>query len=137
MKSETETNGVAESKRVHPRSPVRSFRTPGSARGAQDDRRRYLNRLKVDTLGTILAAFGGVFAIASAVALALAKHDRPEVSGWQWGDIFLLGGAISFVLGLARGLSDGFRDRSSSAFILTVIFLVSGAVTAIGVFLAV
>ncbi|GAA5484387.1 hypothetical protein [Haloferula sargassicola] len=47
MKSETETNGVAESKRVHPRSPVRSFRTPGSARGAPDDRRPYLNRQKM------------------------------------------------------------------------------------------
>ncbi|WP_353566152.1 hypothetical protein, partial [Haloferula sargassicola] len=41
--SETEANGVAESKRVHPRSQVRQFRTPGSARGAPDDRRPYLN----------------------------------------------------------------------------------------------
>ena len=91
----------------------------------------------METLGIILAAFGGVFAFAFAVALALAKDDRPEVSAWQWGDIFLLGGLISFFLGLARGISDAFHDRSSSAFILTVMFLMSGVVTTIGVLLAV
>ncbi len=90
----------------------------------------------METLGVILAMFGGVFALASAVTLALAKDDRPEVSAWQWGDLFILGGVISFFLGLARGISDSFHDRSSSAFVLTVVFFVSCVVTTVGVILA-
>ncbi len=79
---------------------------------------------------------GGVFAFATAVTLAFAKDDRPEVSAWQWGDIFILGGVISFLLGLARGISDAIQDRSSSAFMLTVVFFTSCAVTTVGIILA-
>jgi hypothetical protein len=90
----------------------------------------------METTGLILAIFGGIFALASAVTLAIAKDDRPEVSAWQWGDIFILGGVISFLLGLARGISDSFHDRSSSAFILSVVFFSSCVITAVGVILA-
>jgi len=90
----------------------------------------------METLGLVLTSFGGVFVLSSALALAFTKDDRDEVSAWQRCDVFILGGLISLVHGLIRGIANAVSDRSSSAFVLTVVFFVSAAVTVVGVILA-
>ena len=87
----------------------------------------------MQTIGIIIALSGGLFAFASALALAFTREETSEVSGWQWVDIFLLGGVISFLRGLIRGISDGFTNRKSSAFFLTVIFFASVTIAIIGI----
>ena len=82
-----------------------------------------------------MAILGGVLAFASALGLACSREDSNEVSAWQWGDFFLLAGLCSFILGLAKGISDAFRDRSSSSFLLAVVFMVSFLVAALGIWL--
>ena len=89
----------------------------------------------MESLGYILALLGTIFALVSALGLAFARDDSNEVSTGQWFDVFLLGGLFSFIFGFSRGISDAFRDRSSSAFILTVIFIISVFVIAIGTWL--
>ncbi len=90
----------------------------------------------METIGTIIALLGGVFASASALALAFAREESSEVSAWQWGDVFLLGGAISFLQGLIRGSLDGLTNRKSSTFILTLIFFGSVATAIVGVIIS-
>ena len=79
----------------------------------------------MESLGNILASLGAFFAFASALGLAFSRQDNDEVSAGQWVDVFLLGGLFSFIFGFARGISDAFRDRSSSSFVLAVLFVVS------------
>jgi hypothetical protein len=90
----------------------------------------------METIGTIIALLGGVFVFASALALAFAREESSEVSEWHWGDVFLLGGAISFLRGLICGISDGFTNRKSSNFILTAIFFGSVATAIVGVIIS-
>lgn len=87
----------------------------------------------METIGIIIALIGGLFSFASALALAFTREDTSEVSEWQWVDVFLLGGIITFLRGLICGISDGFANRKSTAFFLTVMFFASLAIAIIGV----
>jgi|TARA_B110000908_G_scaffold155637_1_gene194019 hypothetical protein len=89
----------------------------------------------MESLGLILAILGGILASLSAIGLAFSRDDSNEVAVWQWADVFLLGGLFSFILGFSRGISDAFRDRSSSSFSLAVVFIISTLVTAVGIWL--
>jgi hypothetical protein len=89
----------------------------------------------MDSLGLILAILGGVVAFASALGLAFSRGERDNSSAFQWADAFLLVGVVSFILGFSRGISDAFRDRTSSSFLLTVVFVISMSVTSIGIWL--
>jgi hypothetical protein len=87
----------------------------------------------METIGIIIALLGGVFAFASALALAFAREESSDVSAWQWGDVFLLGGALSFVRGLIRGISDGFTNRKSTTFVQTIVFFASVTIAIVGI----
>jgi hypothetical protein len=89
----------------------------------------------MESLGYILALLGGVFTFVSALGLVFSRDDNSEVSAGQWVDVFLLGGLFSFIFGFSRGISDAFRDRSSSAFVLAVFFIISIFATAFGIWL--
>jgi hypothetical protein len=89
----------------------------------------------MESLGYILALLGGIFTFVSALGLAFSRDDNSEVSAGQWVDVFLLGGLFSFIFGFSKGISDAFRDRNSSAFVLAVLFIISILVTATGIWL--
>ncbi len=89
----------------------------------------------MESLGNILAILGTIFAFVSALGLAFSRQDDNEVSAGQWVDVFLLGGLLSFIFGFSRGVSDAFRDRSSSSFILVVLFIISILVLIVGTWL--
>ena len=89
----------------------------------------------MESLGNILTILGAIFALVSALGLAFSKEESDEVSAGQWVDVFLLGGLFSFIFGFSRGISDAFHDRSSSSFILAVIFIISILILAAGIFL--
>lgn len=74
--------------------------------------------------GLILSIFGGVFLWASAMGLSFVKADE-DLSAAEAIDLFLLGGVIGFFRDLFRAIVEGFRDRSSPAFPLLVLFGVS------------
>jgi preprotein translocase subunit SecG len=89
----------------------------------------------MESLGNILAILGAIFAFVSALGLAFSRQDDDDVSAGQWVDVFLLGGLFSFIFGFSRGISDAFRDRSSSSFILAVLFIISILVLSVGIWL--
>ena len=89
----------------------------------------------MEILGILLIVFGGLFAFVFGLALAFSRQERDGVSTFEWTDAFLFGGLLSFFRGLAKGVSDAFHDRKSSAFFLAVGFFASALVTAAGVFI--
>gem|GEM_PF-2069650 len=85
--------------------------------------------------GLILSILGGVLLSASAVGLSSVKTDE-ELSAAEALDLFVLGGVIGFFRDLFEGIAEGFRDHSSPAFPLLVLFGVSvGLVVAGGALL--
>ena len=89
----------------------------------------------MDTLGLIIVILAGTLTFVSAVLLAFSKNEDREFSGFSWIDFILLGGIISFFLGLARGVSDAFYDRKSAAFIMTVVFSLSLITLSLGLWM--
>ena len=89
----------------------------------------------MESLGNILIILGAIFAFVSAVGLAFSRQDHDRCSAGQWVDIFLLGGFFSFIFGFSKGISDAFRDRSSSSFILAVLFIISILFLTVGIWL--
>lgn len=89
----------------------------------------------METVGLIIAIFGGVFTLAFALALSVSKNPENEASTFLMIDTFLIGGIISFFLGLARGISDTFHNRSSSAFAMTVLFTISVSILSLGLWM--
>lgn len=83
------------------------------------------------TAGIILFCLGGALIFATTLALSRGKPDE-KFSGAEVFDIFLLGGAIGFFRDLYHGISEGLRDRSSSAFHLVVLFAASLTIFSIG-----
>ncbi|HSP41227.1 MAG TPA: hypothetical protein VLO11_00010 [Luteolibacter sp.] len=89
----------------------------------------------MEIFGILLAVLGGLFTFAFGLALAFARQERDGVSAFEWSDVFLFGGLLSLVRGLAKGVSDAFEDRKSTSFRLTAWFISSALVTAVGVFI--
>ena len=87
----------------------------------------------MEIFGMLLVVLGGALAFAFALALAFSRVERDGVSAFEWSDAFLFGGLLSFVRGLAKGVSDAFDKRKSNSFALAVGFVASALIAASGV----
>ena len=84
-----------------------------------------------------MSIFGVVLLWASAMGLSFAKVEDESSTNETFND-FILGGLVSFLRNLSAAISDGFGDRSSSAFPLLILFGVAiGLVVAGGILLIV
>ncbi len=88
-------------------------------------------KIHMHTAGLILVIFGGVLLLGSTLALMCIKTDD-ELSAAEAFDLFLLAGVITGLRDLFRAITEGFRNRSSPAFPLLVLFGVSVGLLGVG-----
>jgi hypothetical protein len=79
----------------------------------------------MDILETLLLIGGVLGALVSGLLICARREEGDEDSGWWLADAFILGGIISFICGVARGISDLFYGRSSGSLVLIIVFIVS------------
>ena len=79
----------------------------------------------METLAIILLSFGGILLFAGILALGLGNcRDEADISPGNIIDVWLLGGAITFLIGIGRGFKMALIDRSHPTFPAFVILLV-------------
>jgi hypothetical protein len=85
-------------------------------------------------LGLVLVWFGGLFVFASVLALGLSfsKESNSLLEACDW---VFLGGTVTFFRSLLRGISEGFRDRKSSARPLVILLVIGSLLLVAGLLL--
>lgn len=83
-------------------------------------------------LGIVLVVIGILGALVSGLMLCARGEEGDEDSGWWLADAFILGGLISFVRGVARGISGVFHGRGTGDLVLVVVFFVSVVLVVVG-----
>jgi len=83
------------------------------------------------TAGLIFAIIGGVLLFGSALALSCIK-TKDKLSAAAAFDLFILGGVVGFFRDLFLSIAEGYKNRSSPAFPLLVLFGVSVALLLVG-----
>jgi hypothetical protein len=86
----------------------------------------------MDTLGTILITFGGIFTFLSALCISTSLDDENDDSkGCLFAPLFF-GTAILFINDLIRGITLGIRDKKSKTRPFVILFFLGIALLIAG-----